>query len=143
MGRVRVCDRCQKYYPSYEDGENAVGLAAFNIDNEQIGTAVYSDLCPQCMEEFRGWLFGVDYTELPKEIQKTKLADAIRAEIDIDGIRDALGKQEALVPEGDFDSVPHYRCPACFEAVVTYREDPRLPHCQWCGQALDWDSVYE
>ena len=147
MARVRLCDRCGKYYPSYETSENAVGLAAFNIDNEQVGNATYYDLCPECLEEFRGWLFGPSYTDIPKinqavegDCEPHSLSDAIRNAIDVDGIRKALDKQDAKVPEGDFDCVPHYRCPTCFEAVVTYREDPRLPHCQWCGQALDWSE---
>jgi ribosomal protein S27E len=150
MARVRVCDRCNKYYPSYETSENAVGLATFNIDNEQTGQATYYDLCPECLEELRSWLFGKDYTDMSNPNRAAEshcgvhsLSDAIRNAIDVDGIRDALSKQEPMVPEGDFDSVPHYRCPTCNDAVVMYSDDPRMPYCQWCGQALDWNGVVD
>ena len=150
MGRVRICDRCNKYYQPYDNSENAIGLAAFNIENEQLGSAQYYDLCPECLEEFRSWLYGSDYTDIPNPNHSTEsrcgahsISEAIMSEIDVAGIRTALEKQEPKVPQGDFDSVPHYRCPTCNDAVVTYREDPRQPFCQWCGQALDWDNVDE
>lgn len=41
-------------------------------------------------------------------------------------------------PIGEFDSVPHYRCPTCNRAVVMYCDNHKYPCCQWCGQALDW-----
>ena len=48
-----------------------------------------------------------------------------------------IGKN-AQKPIGDLDSVPHYRCPSCFGAVVMYYDDPHYPCCQWCGQKLNW-----
>jgi ribosomal protein S27E len=51
---------------------------------------------------------------------------------------EALEKQIPKKPIGDLNSVPHYRCPACKKSVVLYENSARLPHCQWCGQAIDW-----
>lgn len=50
----------------------------------------------------------------------------------------ALEKQIPKKPSW-VDSVPHSRCPACHNAVVTYIDSPKLPYCHWCGQALDWE----
>ena len=48
--------------------------------------------------------------------------------------------KSAKKPIGDLHSVPHYRCPSCFGAVVMYDKDPHYPCCQWCGQKLDWNG---
>lgn len=53
--------------------------------------------------------------------------------------RDALYKRVPMKPVGDLHSVPHYRCKSCGSAVVVYENGGRYPHCQWCGQKLDWD----
>jgi ribosomal protein S27E len=53
----------------------------------------------------------------------------------------ALEKQISKKPIGDLHSVPHYRCPVCKNAVVLYENSARLPHCQWCGQEIDWSEV--
>lgn len=53
---------------------------------------------------------------------------------------DALEKQIPKKPMGDLNSVPHYRCPVCKNAVVLYEYSAKLPHCQWCGQKLDWEE---
>lgn len=42
-------------------------------------------------------------------------------------------------PIGDLNSVPHYRCPNCNNAIVVYQFDYKYPHCKWCGQAIDWE----
>lgn len=41
------------------------------------------------------------------------------------------------------DSVPHYRCPCCNDAVKLYEDSPTYPirYCNWCGQALDWSET--
>lgn len=153
MARARVCDRCGKYYPHYND-ENTIGVTSFNIDNEAVSAEQYYDLCPECQEEFRDWLFGKDYTDLPVPEKPAELNEALHREFEKQivsddqeylnlkmQIKEALDKQKPMVPEGDFDSVPHYRCPTCNSAVVTYRDDPHNPYCQWCGQALDWESA--
>ena len=56
-----------------------------------------------------------------------------------------IGNKTSKKPVGDLHSVPHYRCPSCFGAVVMYDKDPHYPCCQWCGQKLDWndDKSYE
>jgi hypothetical protein len=48
--------------------------------------------------------------------------------------------KSARKPIGDLNSVPHYRCPSCFGAVVMCDKDPHYPCCQWCGQKLDWND---
>lgn len=48
-------------------------------------------------------------------------------------------KDIPMKPIGDLDSVPHYRCPSCNCGVALYRNDFKYPHCQWCGQKLDWE----
>lgn len=57
---------------------------------------------------------------------------------EIDVAIEALEKQIPKKPMGDLNSVPHYRCPVCKNAVVLYEYSAKLPHCQWCGQKLDW-----
>ena len=46
-----------------------------------------------------------------------------------------------MKPVGDLHSVPHYRCPSCNGAIVMYEDSPEYPYCQWCGQALLWEST--
>ena len=43
-------------------------------------------------------------------------------------------------PIGDLNSVPHYRCPNCNNAVAVYEFDYKYPHCKWYGQAIDWSD---
>lgn len=43
-------------------------------------------------------------------------------------------------PIGDLNSVPHYRCPCCYSAIVVYENDNKMPQCKWCGQAIDWSE---
>lgn len=57
---------------------------------------------------------------------------------DMKNVISAIDKQIPNKPIGEFDSVPHYRCPNCHGAVVMYCDDHQYPCCQWCGQALDW-----
>lgn len=54
----------------------------------------------------------------------------------------ALEKQIPKKPT-HLDSVPHYRCPCCNDAVKLYEESPTYPirYCNWCGQALDWSDT--
>lgn len=57
MSRVRKCDRCGAVYAQYETGEfNAIGTVMFNIDDEEIASGAYVDLCPKCKCEFESWL---------------------------------------------------------------------------------------
>ena len=53
---------------------------------------------------------------------------------------EAILKQIPMNPNGDLHSVPHYRCRNCHNSVVTFCDDKHFPHCQWCGQALDWSD---
>lgn len=52
--------------------------------------------------------------------------------------RSFVEKMTPKVPKGDYNSVPHYRCPQCFGSVKVFEDDPVYPHCHWCGQTLDW-----
>lgn len=52
----------------------------------------------------------------------------------------ALEKQIPMKPQGDFDSVPHYRCAKCFSAVKVYDNSFEFPFCPWCGQKIDWEE---
>lgn len=52
----------------------------------------------------------------------------------------ALDKTIPEKPIGDLNSVPHYRCPNCKNAVVVYADDFKYPCCKWCGQELDWSK---
>lgn len=52
---------------------------------------------------------------------------------------EALDKQIAKKPVGDLNSVPHYRCPNCNNAVAVYKFDYKYSNCKWCGQKLDWE----
>ena len=66
MARVRRCDRCGKYYEPYQNENNAIGTVTFNMDDEEIGTEEYKDLCPDCMDEFTNWYSDVEYPGLGK-----------------------------------------------------------------------------
>ena len=57
--------------------------------------------------------------------------------------QEALDRQMPKAPRGDYDSVPHYRCPnpKCKMSVKTYDDSPKRPFCLWCGQALDWNKT--
>ena len=52
-------------------------------------------------------------------------------------IKDALEKQVPKKTQGDFHSVPHYRCHECYGAVKLYENSNTFPYCPWCGQAID------
>ncbi|MBO6298756.1 MAG: hypothetical protein J6N53_07905 [Lachnospiraceae bacterium] len=47
---------------------------------------------------------------------------------------------EAVQPIGDLNSVPHFRCGLCHEAVVLYQNDERPMRCRWCGFLIDWKN---
>ena len=53
--RIRKCDRCERCYDPYENKFNNIGIATYNMDNEQIEAAYSYDICPQCREEFICW----------------------------------------------------------------------------------------
>ena len=53
---------------------------------------------------------------------------------------EALEKQIPKKPKGDYDSVPHHRCPNCNGAIRVYCDDPYDPVCKFCGQAIDWSD---
>ena len=55
-------------------------------------------------------------------------------------IEEAVGKQVAQKPKGEYDSVPHFRCPCCNSTVVLYCDSAKHPHCKYCGQKLDWSD---
>ena len=51
---------------------------------------------------------------------------------------DTIKKDIPQKPVGALHSVPCYRCSNCQSGVVLYYCDAKPPHCQWCGQKLDW-----
>ena len=53
----------------------------------------------------------------------------------------ALEKQIPKKPVGDLNSVPHYRCPSCKNAVKVYEDDAVRPQCHYCNQKLDWGDT--
>ena len=54
-------------------------------------------------------------------------------------IADALEKQIPKKPVIDLSKSLRDRCPSCGNVVFTLYEDKtKFPHCQWCGQKLDW-----
>ena len=56
-------------------------------------------------------------------------------------LKEAVEKQIPKKALGDFDSVPHYRCPTCNRAVVLYEYDTQFPYCHWCGQSLRYGDA--
>lgn len=54
--RIRKCDRCSETYTPYVESFNSVGISTFNIDDEEISTGQFFDLCPKCRDEFKAWL---------------------------------------------------------------------------------------
>lgn len=50
---------------------------------------------------------------------------------------------EKLIPKkpiGDFNSVPHYRCPNCFGEVKLFSNSKIENKCKYCGQKLEWED---
>ena len=41
-------------------------------------------------------------------------------------------------PTSYMHSAPRYRCPRCRKSVAFSEKSAKYPHCQWCGQKLDW-----
>ena len=56
-------------------------------------------------------------------------------------IADAMEKQIPKKPVIDRNKSLRDRCPSCGNVVFTLYEDKtKFPHCQWCGQKLDWEE---
>lgn len=56
----------------------------------------------------------------------------------LEEVREAVEKQIPKKPKGDYNSVPHYRCPNCNRAVKLYSDSAKGKICRWCGQRIDW-----
>lgn len=59
MAKIRKCDRCGvSYHPFIEDNKhfNTVGLTNFDLEDNQMQSEQYFDLCPQCSEQLVDWL---------------------------------------------------------------------------------------
>jgi hypothetical protein len=54
--RIRKCDRCGKVYEPYDDVHNTITVSTYDMNNECVDNGESYDLCPDCKEEFRGWL---------------------------------------------------------------------------------------
>lgn len=56
-------------------------------------------------------------------------------------IADALEKQIPKKPVIDLSKSLRDRCPSCGSVIFTlYEDESKFPHCQWCGQKLDWEE---
>ena len=54
-------------------------------------------------------------------------------------LMDALEKQTPKKPVIDLNKSLRDRCPSCGSVIFTlYEDESKFPHCQWCGQKLDW-----
>lgn len=54
---------------------------------------------------------------------------------------DALEKQIPKKPVLDLSKSLRDRCPSCGSVIFTlYEDETKFPHCQWCGQKLDWEE---
>lgn len=52
---------------------------------------------------------------------------------------EALEKQILKKPVLDLSKSLRDRCPSCGSVIFTlYEDETKFPHCQWCGQKLDW-----
>ena len=82
----------------------------------------------------------VDYQEtmILNTIQQIGGTEYQTITIDKNKVLDAFRKYTPCKPRGDLNSVPHFRCPTCDRSVKTYVDSPEMPHCAWCGQALNW-----
>ena len=87
-------------------------------------------ICDLCLEE--NCIKDCEHS-LGYSFAKTKAA--------FDDAIEALEKQIPKKPT-HLESVPHYRCPRCNDAVKLYEESPThtIKYCTWCGQALDWSD---
>ena len=70
MARVRKCDRCGKYYEPLHGDTFAVGMTYFNMDNENVETEEFKDLCPECTESFTNWLNEIGYEDIPGDLNE-------------------------------------------------------------------------
>ena len=53
-------------------------------------------------------------------------------------LTDALKKSIPETPIEDVNIPGAYRCPECGCFAKSSEDIFALPHCGWCGQALDW-----
>lgn len=54
--------------------------------------------------------------------------------------KELVEKATPKKPIGDFNSVPHYRCPNCMCTVKLYEDSHKYKYCLYCGQAIDWSD---
>ena len=60
---------------------------------------------------------------------------------EIDVAIEVLEKQIPKKPVIDLSKSLRDRCPSCGNVVFTlYDDETKFPHCQWCGQKLDWEE---
>lgn len=77
---------------------------------------------------------------LEEEIYQEASAELAKTRYKQDNYRDIKIPKK---PKGDYDSVPHHRCPNCNGAIRVYCDDPYDPVCKFCGQRLLWDGDTE
>ena len=67
MAVAKQCDRCEKFYNSYNiknDAKNINGIMTVNIDHYgEYYDHKPMDLCPECKDSFDEWLFAVKPVE--------------------------------------------------------------------------------
>lgn len=73
MAAARKCDRCGNLYEPYNTENNAKKINGINTVNIDTQGKFYShkaiDLCPDCKDQFEGWLFaGKPVEKLKKEV---------------------------------------------------------------------------
>ena len=92
----------------------------------------------ECMKSDAVAVLDSGFGKKPNESNTVYKNRKLYAELAIN----ALAKQIPKKPT-HLDSVPHYRCPCCNDAVKLYEESPTYPirHCNWCGQTLDWSDT--
>lgn len=119
-----------------------------NINKDKIGQIPKSEFVPseplpmsQFIVEFEAKVHEQLEDNISGAITQIALENGIKYECAINKsfVVDALMKATPRKPIGEFDSVPHWRCPACHRAVVLYETDTKFPCCQWCGQKLKWN----
>lgn len=123
-----------------------------NINKDKIGQFPKSEFVPSEPLPMSQFVVGFEakvHEQLEENISGTitqiALENGIKYEYAINKsfVVDALMKATPKKPIGEFDSVPHWRCPRCNRAVVLYETDTKYPHCQWCGQNLKWSDEDE
>lgn len=69
--------------------------------------------------------------------------DAAALELAIKALRRLTPKKPTLSDSGDYGICPNYRCRRLILQYEPTHGDIEIPHCKWCGQALDWGDTHD